>query len=81
VVMSNSSAPEIESAYRTRAARQVKISVNRVPARRSINSRGSSRGPVDELIITNVPAALASVRPRMVKAKGLRPKAQGLAQA
>ena len=81
VVMSNSSAPEIESAYRTRAARQVKISVNRVPARRSINSRGSSRGPVDELIITNVPAALASVRPRMVKAKGLRPKAQGLVPA
>ena len=53
VVMSNSSAPEIESAYRTRAARQVKIAVHRVPARRAINSRASSRGPVDELIITN----------------------------
>ena len=54
VVMSNSSAPEIEDAYRTRAARQVKIAVHRVPARRAINSRASSRGPVDELIITNV---------------------------
>jgi DNA adenine methylase len=70
VVMSNSSAPEIESAYQARAARQVKIAVHRVPARRAINSRASSRGPVDELIITNVPATLASVKPRMVKAQG-----------
>ena len=76
VVMSNSSAPEIESAYQTRAARQVKIAVHRVPARRAINSRGSSRGPVDELIITNVRAGvLAAVKPRMVKAQGLRPRA------
>jgi len=81
VVMSNSSAPEIESAYQTRAARQVKIFVHRVPARRSINSRASSRGPVDELIITNVPAALAAVRPRMAKASGLRAKATGLLKA
>ena len=42
VVMSNSSAPEIETAYQTRAARQVKIAVHRVPARRAINSRGSA---------------------------------------
>ena len=70
IVVSNSSAPEIESAYRTRAARQAKIAVHRVPARRAINSRASSRGPVDELIITNVPAALAAVRPRMVKVAG-----------
>jgi DNA adenine methylase len=81
VVMSNSSAPEIESAYRTRAARQVKIAVHRVPARRSINSRGSARGPVDELIITNVRASLAAVKPRMIKAQGLRPRAQGLVEA
>ncbi|MGH9237626.1 MAG: DNA adenine methylase [Vicinamibacterales bacterium] len=74
VVVSNSSAPEIETAYRTRAARQARIAVHRVPARRAINSRATSRGPVDELIITNVPAALASVRPRMVKAPGPRPK-------
>ena len=80
VVMSNSSAPEIESAYQTRAARRAKIAVHRVAARRAINSRGTARGPVDELIITNVrAAALASVRPRMAKASGVRPKAQGLA--
>ena len=79
VVVSNSSAPEIESAYRTRAARQAKIAVHRVPARRAINSRGTARGPVDELIITNVRAvALTAVKPRMAKAHGPRPKAQGL---
>jgi DNA adenine methylase len=75
VLMSNSSAPEIEDAYQARAARQVKISVHRIPARRSINSRGSSRGPVDELIITNVPGprrspvdVLRGTRPTMLKA-------------
>lgn len=81
VVVSNSSAPEIELAYRSRAARQVKIHVHRVPARRAINSRAASRGPVDELIITNVRAALDDVRPRMLKAQGPRPRATGLAQA
>jgi DNA adenine methylase len=80
VVLSNSSAPEIESAYRTRAARQAKIVVHRVAARRAINSRGTARGPVDELIITNVrAAALTAVKPRMAKAPGVRPKARGLA--
>ena len=78
VVVSNSSAPEIETAYRTPAARQARIAVHRVPARRAINSRAASRGPVDELIITNVPPALAAVRPRMVKAQGLGSKARGL---
>jgi len=68
VVMSNSSAPEIESAYQTRAARQVKIAVHRVPARRAINSRGSSRGPVDELIITNVPGPRPSTPLRAPRA-------------
>lgn len=74
VVMSNSSAPEIESAYQDRAARQVKIAVHRVPARRAINSRAASRGPVDELIITNVAGprsqalhALRETRPTMLK--------------
>ena len=88
VVMSNSSAPEIESAYRARAARQAKIAVHRVPARRSINSRATSRGPVDELIITNVAGPrsrsidlLRGTRPTMLKAQGLRPKAQGLVKA
>ena len=81
VVMSNSSAPEIELAYQTRAARQAKIAIHRVPARRAINSRATSRGPVDEFIITNVPPSLAAGKRRMVKAQGLRPRAQGLVQA
>jgi len=82
IVMSNSSAPEIETAYTARAARQVKIAVHRVPARRAINSRASSRGPVDELIITNVRAsALAALKPRMVKAQGQKPKGQRQVQA
>jgi DNA adenine methylase len=75
VVVSNSSAPEIELAYRTRAARQAKIAVHRVPARRAINSRATARGPVDELIITNVAGRrrdltqlLRGTRPTMVKA-------------
>ena len=81
VVVSNSSAPEIETAYQTDAARRAKIAVHRVRARRAINSRASARGPVDELIITNVPAALAAVKPRMVKAHGRRPKSRELVQA
>ena len=74
VVVSNSSAPEIETAYRTPAARRARIVVHRVPARRAINSRAASRGPVDELIITNVAGprrdltqALRGTRPTMVK--------------
>jgi DNA adenine methylase len=57
VVVSNSSAPAIESAYGSRAAKQAGLRVRRVPARRAINSRASARGPVDELIITNAPPA------------------------
>jgi DNA adenine methylase len=65
VVVSNSSASEILKAYTTLDAQQVQLEISRVPARRAINSRASSRGPVDELIISNV---LANVRPRMAKA-------------
>jgi hypothetical protein len=57
VVVSNSSAPEIESAYGSREAKKAGLRVRRVPARRAINSRASARGPVDELIITNAPKA------------------------
>jgi DNA adenine methylase Dam len=43
---------------------------------------GSSRGPVDELIITNVPAALGFGTGRgMMKASGLRAQATGLVKA
>ena len=56
VLVSNSSAPEIEAWYSTPAARTAGLTIQRVPARRSINSRAARRGPVDELIITNARA-------------------------
>jgi len=56
VVVSNSSAPEIEAAYTTPAARLAGLLVERVPARRAINSRATRRGPVDELVIANAKA-------------------------
>jgi DNA adenine methylase len=65
VVVSNSSASEISKAYTTLDAQRAQLKISHVPARRAINSRASLRGPVDELIISNV---LAHVRPRMAKA-------------
>jgi DNA adenine methylase len=74
VVVSNSSAAEILSAYTTTEATKAGLEVWRVPARRAINSKASSRGPVDELIISNVRAvALAGVKPRMARA-GIKAK-------
>ena len=74
LVLSNSSATEIVRAYTTAEAQKAGLRVRRVPARRAINSRASARGPVDELIITNVRAsALSGVRPRMLS---VRPKAK-----
>ena len=69
--MSNSSAPQIEAAYRAPLARQAGLSIHRVPVRRAINSRAALRGPVDELIITNA-AAIAARKLRMAKG-ALRP--------
>lgn len=70
VVLSNSSAPEIIRLYSSREAREAGLELHRVPARRAINSRATARGPVDELIVTNVHArpSLEAVRPRMVRA-------------
>ena len=62
VVLSNSSAPDIERLYSTREARHAQLRIERVRARRAINSRADSRGPVTELLITNV------LRPRMLRA-------------
>jgi DNA adenine methylase len=74
VIVSNSSATEILNAYTTPEARKVRLQVKPVPARRAINSRASARGPVNELIISNVRAAsLANVRPKMLRA-GARPR-------
>jgi DNA adenine methylase len=66
-LLSNSSAPEIVSAYESRQARAAGLSVQYVPARRAINSRSSLRGPVDELIVTNARSALS---PKLRMAKG-----------
>ena len=65
VVVSNSSAAEIERAYTAPAAQGAQLTVERVPARRAINSRAGLRGPVEELVITN---AGAVERLRMARA-------------
>jgi site-specific DNA-adenine methylase len=54
VVLSNSSAPDIEQLYSTIDARRAQLRIERVSARRAINSRADARGPVTELIVTNV---------------------------
>jgi DNA adenine methylase len=69
VVVSNSSAAEIVNAYTAPEAQRAGLKVWRVPARRAINSRASSRGPVDELIISNVRTVLETVKPRMAAAR------------
>ena len=74
LVVSNSSAAEILKTYTAPEAQRAGLKVNFVPARRAINSKASSRGPVDELIVSNVKvAALSSVRTRMIPG---RPKAK-----
>jgi DNA adenine methylase len=70
VLVSNSSAPFIEALYTSAKARHVGLHVVRVGARRAINSRATSRGPVDELLITNVGRSAASleIKPKMAHA-------------
>jgi DNA adenine methylase len=56
VLLSNSSAPDIRRLYASHGpAREAGLRAMTVPARRAINSRASSRGPVREYLITNVP--------------------------
>ena len=75
VVMSNSTAPEIVTAYGEAAARRAGLLMHRVPARRAINSRATLRGPVDELIIANArPGALDGITPRMLPARSAAPR-------
>ena len=74
VLLSNSSAPEILALYRGKAARAAGLSLRLVPARRAINSRATLRGPVNEVIVTNVPAdaavaKLGEVKPAMLRAR------------
>jgi DNA adenine methylase len=79
VVVSNSSAAEIWRIYNTPAAAKAGLRIRTVPARRAINSRATARGPVDELIISNVSAgprrdglaALRGTRPTMAKIRSV----------
>ena len=56
VLVSNSSAPEVEALYTEPEVVAAGLSLHRVPARRAINSRPAARGPVVELLLTNIPA-------------------------
>jgi DNA adenine methylase len=62
VLLSHSSAPEIERAYGDAATRRAGFTVRRVAARRAINAQAMRRGPVDELIVTNAIAARGRLR-------------------
>jgi DNA adenine methylase len=55
VLLSNSAAPQIRALYAGRGARLAGFRATTVAARRAINSRAASRGPVREYLITNVP--------------------------
>jgi DNA adenine methylase len=56
VLLSNSVAPQIRLLYAGRgAAHSAGLRATTVAARRAINSRAASRGPVREYLITNVP--------------------------
>lgn len=90
VVVSNSSAAEIWRLYSTPEAARAGLTIKSVPARRAINSRAAARGPVDELIITNVAAgprsdalqALRGTRPTMAKVDvGRVPASRGTRRA
>lgn len=54
VIVSNSTAPLITELYDRREVRRAGLRLHRVPARRAINARATARGPVDELLITNL---------------------------
>jgi DNA adenine methylase len=55
VLLSNSSAPDIRRLYASdEAALNAGLRTTSVPARRAINSRAASRGPVREYVITNI---------------------------
>ena len=55
ILLSNSAAPQIQALYALdRRALKAGLHASTVDARRAINSRASSRGPVREYLITNV---------------------------
>jgi DNA adenine methylase len=54
VLLSNSSAESIHRLYEAGTAASAGLEVRRVPARRAINTRADRRGPVDELVVSNL---------------------------
>lgn len=61
VLLSNSAAPQIKALYqRHRAARHAGLTARTVAARRAINSRAASRGPIREYLISNVKPSVSS---------------------
>jgi DNA adenine methylase len=54
VVLSNSVAPSVVTLYDDTAVRRAGLRCYRVSARRAINSRSDRRGPIEELVVTNV---------------------------
>ncbi|MEQ1573908.1 MAG: Dam family site-specific DNA-(adenine-N6)-methyltransferase [Vicinamibacterales bacterium] len=75
VVLSNSCTPEIEALYGSSEVRAAGLEVQRVPARRSINSRAHLRGAVHEIIVTPLlhDRRLADIVPRMLRARSAPP--------
>jgi DNA adenine methylase len=56
VMVSNSSAPAIAELYGHPRVTSAGLRLHRLPARRSINSRASARGPIVEFLLTNLTA-------------------------
>lgn len=54
VVVSNSTAPEIEAMYESAQSRNAALVAHRVPAKRAINSNPLLRGHVSEFVLSNV---------------------------
>ncbi len=75
VVLSNSSAPSIERLYSSQAARRAGFEMLRVPARRAINAKAASRGPVEELLVTNARLSRLDIKLKMAKAARPQPAA------
>lgn len=54
IVLSNSDAPSVRALYESVEAREAGLRTHEIPARRSINTRADRRGPVTELVVSNV---------------------------
>ena len=64
VLISNSDAPIVRALYGSDEARAAGLRVHPIQARRAINSRAAGRGPITELVITNVAPAPSGASPR-----------------